>query len=101
MLSWYGVADVMGGTFGVTVMGGIVTLGNDGATLGGETVICFNASLGTFCCVWKVAHSKFSASWSNACIRASPMCAYGAAGAGLRRAWISYVAAIVAFSAED
>ena len=29
------------------------------------------------------------------------MCAYGDAGAGLRRAWISYVAAMVAFSAED
>ena len=29
------------------------------------------------------------------------MCAYGAAGAGLRRSWISYVDAMVAFSAED
>ena len=29
------------------------------------------------------------------------MCAYGAAGAGLRRAWISSVAAMVAFSAKD
>ena len=29
------------------------------------------------------------------------MCAYGAAGAGLRRACISSVAAIVAFSAKD
>ena len=29
------------------------------------------------------------------------MCAYGAAGAWLRRAWISSVAAMVAFSAED
>ena len=29
------------------------------------------------------------------------MCAYGAADAGLQRAWISYVAAMVAFSAED
>ena len=44
---------------------------------------------------------KNSAIWSNTCICASPMCAYGAAGAGLRRAWISYVAAMVAFSAED
>ena len=41
-----GVADVMGGFFGVTVMGGIVTLGNTGAALGGETGSCFNASLG-------------------------------------------------------
>ena len=29
------------------------------------------------------------------------MCAYGAAGAGLRRAWISSVAAMVAFPSED
>ena len=29
------------------------------------------------------------------------MCAYGDAGAGLRRAWISYVAAMVEFSVED
>ena len=29
------------------------------------------------------------------------MCAYAAAGAGLRRAWISSVTAIVAFYAED
>ena len=43
MLSWSGVAALMGGTFGVTVMGGIVTLGNNGATLGGETGSCFDA----------------------------------------------------------
>ena len=47
MLSRSGVAAVIGGTFGVTVMGGIVTLGNDGVTLGGETGSCFNASVGT------------------------------------------------------
>ena len=29
------------------------------------------------------------------------MCAYGAAGSGLWRAWISSVAYMVAFSAED
>ena len=29
------------------------------------------------------------------------MCAYGAAGAGLRREWISSVAAMVEFSAEN
>ena len=29
------------------------------------------------------------------------MCAYGATGAGLRIAWISSVAAMVEFSAED
>ena len=55
MLSWSAVAALMGGTFGVTVMGGIVTLGTDGSTLGGETGICFNASLGTCCCGWIVA----------------------------------------------
>ena len=44
---------------------------------------------------------KISASWSNTRICASPMCAYGAAGVGLRRAWISSVAAMVSFSAEN
>ena len=29
------------------------------------------------------------------------MCAYGVAGAGLQRAWISSIAAMVSFSAED
>ena len=47
MLSWSGVAAVMGGTFGVTVMGGIVILENYGATLGGETGSCFDASVVT------------------------------------------------------
>ena len=47
MLSRSGGAAVMGGTFGVTVMGVIVTLGNDGVTLGGETGSYFNASVGT------------------------------------------------------
>ena len=45
MLSLSGVASVMGGTFGVTVMGGIVTLVNDGSTLGGATGSCFDASV--------------------------------------------------------
>ena len=40
-------AALMGSTFGVTVMGGIVNLGNDGATLGGETDSCFYAFVGT------------------------------------------------------
>ena len=56
MLSRSGVAAVMGGTFGVTVIGVIVTLGNDGATLGGATGSCFDASVGTCCCGWTVAH---------------------------------------------
>ena len=55
MLSRSGVATMMGGTFGVTVMGGIVTLGNDGATLGGEKGSCFDAFVGTCCCGCTVA----------------------------------------------
>ena len=55
MLSWSGVTAVMGGTFGVTVMGGIVTLGNYGATLCGETGSCCDAFVGTCCCGWTVA----------------------------------------------
>ena len=47
MLSRSGVAALMGGAVGATVMGGVVTLGNDGATLGGETGSC---------CDWNVAH---------------------------------------------
>ena len=50
MLSWSGVSAVMGGTFGVTVMGGIFTLGNFGATLGGETGRFFDTFVGTCCC---------------------------------------------------
>ena len=55
MLSRSGVAAVMGGTFGVTVIGVIVTLGNDGATLGGATGSCFDASVGTYYFGWTVA----------------------------------------------
>ena len=55
MLSRSGVAALMGGTVGVTVMGGIITLGNDGATLGGEIDSCCDAFVGTFCCGWTVA----------------------------------------------
>ena len=43
ILSRSGVSALMGGTFGVTVIGGIFTLGNDGANLGGETGSCFGA----------------------------------------------------------
>ena len=46
MLSCSGGDDLLCGAVGATVMGGVVTLGKDGATLGGETV---------FCCGWKVA----------------------------------------------
>ena len=55
MLSRSGVAAVMGGTFGVTVMGGNVTLRNNGSTLGGDTGSCFDAFVGTCCCGWNVA----------------------------------------------
>ena len=68
MLSRSGVAAVMGGNFGVIVMRGIVTIGNDGATLGGETGSCFDAFVGNCCCGWTVARFKNSASWSNTCI---------------------------------
>ena len=53
ILSRSGVTALMGGTFGVTVMCGIVTLGNYGATLGGETGSYFDAFVGT--CSWTVA----------------------------------------------
>ena len=55
MLSRSGVAALMGGTFGVTVIGGIVTFVNNGATLGGETGSCFDAFVGTCCYGWTVA----------------------------------------------
>ena len=42
-----GGAAFTGGDVGATVMGGFVTLGKDGATLGGETGSC---------CDWTVAH---------------------------------------------
>ena len=45
MLSSLGVAALMGGDVGATVMGGVVTLGKDGANLGGET---------SSCCYWNV-----------------------------------------------
>ena len=47
MLSHSGVAALMSGAVGATLMGGVVTLGKDGATLGGETGSC---------CDWTVAH---------------------------------------------
>ena len=40
MLSRLGVDALMDGDVGATVMGGVVILGKDGATLGGETGIC-------------------------------------------------------------
>ena len=55
MLSHSGVAALMGGAVGATVVGGFVTLGKYGATLGGETVCCCGAVLGTCCCGWNVA----------------------------------------------
>ena len=40
MLSRSGVAALMGGAVGATVMGGVVNLEKDGSTLGGETGRC-------------------------------------------------------------
>ena len=55
MLSRSGVAALMGGAVGATVMSGVVTLGKYGATLGGETGSCCGAVVGTCCCGWNVA----------------------------------------------
>ena len=55
MLSRSGVATLMGGAVGATVMGGAVTLGKDGAKIGGEKLCCCGAVVGTCCCGWKVA----------------------------------------------
>ena len=46
MLSRLGVAALMGGAVGATLMGVVVTLGKDGTTVGGETGSC---------CDWNVA----------------------------------------------
>ena len=54
MLSRSGVAALMGGAVGATVMGGVVTLGKDGATLCGEIVCCRGADVRTCCCGWKL-----------------------------------------------
>ena len=55
MLLRSGGAALMGGAVGATMMGGVVTLGKDGATLGGEKVCCCGAVVGTCCYGWKVA----------------------------------------------
>ena len=55
MLSCLVGAALMGNDACVTVMGGVVTLVKDGSTLGGETVCCCGAIVGTCCCGWKVA----------------------------------------------
>ena len=52
---WFGGCGVKLSWSGVAVMGGIFTLGNFGATFGGETGGCFVASVGTFFCGWTVA----------------------------------------------
>ena len=98
---WFGWCGVKLYRSGVAVMGGIFTIRNFGDTLVGGPGGCFDDSVGTSCCGWTVVCWKNSDSWSNACICASPMCAYVAAGAGLHRSWISSDAATVAFSSED
>ena len=55
MISRSGGAALMGGTVGSTVMCGVVTLGKDGATLGGEKFCYCGAAVGTCYCGWKVA----------------------------------------------
>ena len=50
MLSRSGVAALIAGAVGATVMGGVINLGKDGATLGGETVCCCGTNVGTCCC---------------------------------------------------
>ena len=55
ILTRLGVATVMGGAVGATMMGGVITLGKYGATLGGETFFCCGAVVGTCCCGWRVA----------------------------------------------
>ena len=52
---WFGRGGVILSRSGVDKMGGIFTLGNFGATLGGETGSCFDASVGICCCGWTVA----------------------------------------------
>ena len=68
ILSRSGGATLRCGAVGATVLGDVVTLGKDGATLGGEPVCCCGAVVGTCCFGWKVALGKFSASFYNACI---------------------------------
>ena len=53
--NWFGRCGVTLSWCGVSVMGGIFTLGNFGATLGGGPVGCVNDSVGTCCCGWTVA----------------------------------------------
>ena len=55
MLSRLGGATMMGGVVVATVLGVVINLGKDGATLGGETFCCCGAVVGTCCCGWRVA----------------------------------------------
>ena len=52
---WFGGCGVKLSWSGVAVMGGIFTLGNFGATLGGGPGGCVDDSVGTCCCGWTVA----------------------------------------------
>ena len=52
---WFGGGGVILSRSVVALMGVIFTLGNFGATLGGEPGSCFDASVGTCCCGWTVA----------------------------------------------
>ena len=52
--AWFGGCGVELSQSGVAMMGGIFTVGNFGAILGGDTGGCFVASVGTCCCGWTV-----------------------------------------------
>ena len=52
---WFGGCEVKLSRYGVTVIGGIFTLGNFGATLGGGPGGCVDDFVGTCCCGWTVA----------------------------------------------
>ena len=54
IISRSGVAALIGGAVGATVMGGVFTLGKHRATLDGDTGSCCDAVVGTCCCGWIV-----------------------------------------------
>ena len=51
---WFGRCGVKLSWSGVTVMGGIFTLGNFGSTIGGGPGVCVDDYVGTCCCGWTV-----------------------------------------------
>ena len=51
---WFGGCGVTLSRSGVSVMGGMLTLGNFGTTLGGRPDECVDDSVGTCCSGWTV-----------------------------------------------